>query len=70
VTEVPRPRTVWRKSRASGTSSCLEVAIMEECVLIRDSKDRLGPRLRFTPQEWTAFLTGVRSGEFDLPSAD
>lgn len=32
---------------------------------VRDSKDRDGPVLLFTPAEWTAFTAGVRDGEFD-----
>ena len=25
------------------------------------------PPLRYTPEEWRAFLAGVRAGEFDTP---
>jgi hypothetical protein len=32
---------------------------------LRDSKDPNGPVLRFTPDEWQAFLGGARNGEFD-----
>ena len=32
---------------------------------VRDSKDTEGPVLRFTPDEWKAFVGGVRNGEFD-----
>jgi hypothetical protein len=33
----------------------------------RDTKDNgTGPVLTFTPQEWRAFIGGVRDGEFDL----
>lgn len=35
-------------------------------VLVRDSKDRTGPVLAFTRDEWRAFLGGVRDGEFDI----
>ena len=66
MAEMPPARFVWRKSRASGGTNCVEVGVSEESVLLRDSKDPLGPSLRFTPDEWTAFLTGVRGGEFDL----
>ncbi len=66
MAEMPRARPVWRKSRASGSGNCVEVALAGESVLLRDSKDQLGPSLRFTPEEWSAFLVGVRSGEFDL----
>ena len=32
---------------------------------IRNSRDCAGPVLRFPPEEWRAFLGGVRNGEFD-----
>jgi hypothetical protein len=32
---------------------------------LRNSRDPEGPVLRFTPDEWTAFLGGARNGEFD-----
>jgi hypothetical protein len=32
---------------------------------VRDSKDAEGAILRFTPDEWDAFVGGVRNGEFD-----
>jgi hypothetical protein len=34
---------------------------------VRDTKDRgIGPVLRFTADEWRAFLAGATAGEFDL----
>lgn len=56
---------VWRKSRASGTSNCVEVAFLEEVVLVRNSRDPSTPPMEFSPGEWDAFLHGVRNGEFD-----
>jgi hypothetical protein len=35
-------------------------------IALRDSKDRSLPPHHFTPAEWTAFLSGVRAGEFNL----
>ncbi len=32
---------------------------------VRNSRDPRGPVLRFTPDEWRAFLGGARNGEFD-----
>jgi len=61
--ELPTPattatNTAWRKSTASGSNSsdCLEVALMPDLVLVRDSKDAEGPRLRFVPSAWTGFM--------------
>lgn len=58
---------VWRKSRHSASNGCVEVAFVDGFVAVRDSKDRQGPVLVFTPTEWDAFLAGVRDGELALP---
>lgn len=58
----------WRKSTFSGPNSdmCVEVLDLEGGDRsIRHSKDRAGPVLTFSAAEWTAFLSGVRAGEFD-----
>ncbi len=57
----------WRKAKASsGSGNCVEVARnLPGIVAVRDSKDRQGPALVFTPAEWAAFTTGVRAGEFE-----
>jgi hypothetical protein len=59
---------MWRKSAASGANSCVEVAFIDGRVAVRDSKDRRGPVLHFTPTEWRAFLRGVLDGEFEVPA--
>jgi hypothetical protein len=48
-------------------ATCVEVAHDGPAVLMRNSRDPQGPRLTFSEHEWTAFLEGVRAGEFDLP---
>jgi hypothetical protein len=55
----------WKKSSASGTGNCVQVADCGEAIFVRDSKDPKGHVLAFTTSEWSAFLTGVRGGEFD-----
>jgi len=65
---VPRdPATHWIKSSLSfSNGNCVEVANLPGGrVGVRHSKDTEGPVLRFTPDEWHAFLGGVRNGEFD-----
>lgn len=61
------PPSSWKKSKLSGPNGCVEVAFGEDRVAVRDSKDRRGPVLTFTPTEWKAFIGGVRDGEFELP---
>jgi len=58
---------VWRKSAASASSDCVEVAFSGDSVLVRHSIDPDGPSIAFTRSQWTAFLEGVRQGTFDLP---
>jgi hypothetical protein len=55
----------WRKSSLCGSSSCIEVAQLRGGVAIRDSKESEGPVLRYTSDEWKAFVAGVKAGEFD-----
>jgi predicted secreted Zn-dependent protease len=57
----------WRKPATSGDGGCVEVAYADGWVGVRDTKATgSGPVLAYTEREWTAFLAGVRSGEFDV----
>ena len=57
----------WRTSTFCDLNGCVEVALLDNQVAVRDAKDKASPILLFTPREWEAFITGVRGGEFDLP---
>lgn len=58
---------VWKKSTFSESGGeCVEVAMTQGGVLVRDSKNPAGPVLWFTRLEWIAFLYGVLAGEFGL----
>jgi hypothetical protein len=52
----------WRTSSYSGDNSgnCAEVASQEDRVLIRDTQDRTGPVLRFSPGAWRRFADRVK----------
>lgn len=58
---------VFRVSSYCHTGGCVAVALLPDGdIAVRDQKEVGGPVLRFTAPEWTAFLEGVRSAEFDL----
>ncbi|MFV2102366.1 DUF397 domain-containing protein [Micromonospora sp. LOL_024] len=60
------PRVTWRESTRSGSSgNCVEVATPPQVVMVRDSKDRRGPALSFTADQWAGFVQGVKAGGFD-----
>lgn len=65
--EMPDADVHWVKSSLSfANGNCVEVADLSGGhVGVRDSKHTDGPVLRFTPDEWHAFVGGVRNGEFD-----
>ncbi|MFF2612841.1 DUF397 domain-containing protein [Kitasatospora sp. NPDC058046] len=48
----------WVKSSYSGTEggNCVEVASAPSTVHVRDSKDKAGPTLTFSPEAWSAFV--------------
>jgi hypothetical protein len=52
----------WRKASYSsnGGGNCIEVADHADCVLVRDTKKRAGPVLRFSPAAWRRFADQVK----------
>lgn len=64
MAEANRTGLIWRTSSLSGAENCVEVALADTAVLVRDSRDRSGPMLMVGKQEWADFLDGVRNGEF------
>ncbi|WP_440064927.1 DUF397 domain-containing protein [Streptosporangium sp. OZ121] len=67
LTRLDLSEAAWKKSSLSGGSggNCVEVAgNLPGAVAVRDSKNPAGPVLAFTPGEWRAFLTTVKSGRF------
>jgi hypothetical protein len=65
--ERPNSGLNWVKSSLSfSNGNCVEVASLADGVVgVRNSRDAGGSVLAFTPDEWHAFLGGVRNGEFD-----
>lgn len=52
----------WRKASYSGNGggSCVEVGEAPRVVLVRDTQDRTGPVLGFTPETWRRFADEVK----------
>jgi hypothetical protein len=60
-------KNVWTKSSRSGSAGCVETKLDGDTIRVRDTKAKgAGLELAFTPDEWTAFIGGVKDGEFDL----
>jgi Domain of unknown function (DUF397) len=60
----PNSGSYWIKSSASyANGNCVEVASLPGGEIgVRNSRDPAGAVLRFTPEEWRAFLGCVRNG--------
>ena len=56
----------WRSSTLCANGTCVEVAVVEGQIGMRDSKEPDGPVLQFDRKSWDNFLAGVRNSEFDL----
>ena len=62
-------RAKWCKSSFSNANggACVEVARnLPGVVAVRDSKDPAGPELIFKPDQWAAFISGVKAGDSGL----
>ena len=56
----------WRTATRSQDTNCVEVRRSGGLVEVRDTKDRDGSTLIFTPADWDTFVAGAKQGEFDL----
>ena len=56
----------WQRSSYCGTNACVEVAQVSGQFMVRDSKNPDVAPFVFSADEWTAFVNGVRAGEFGV----
>ncbi len=57
----------WRKARRSANNgACVEVAPSNGQIYVRDSKDRNGHVMQYPERSWRTFVTGAKTGLFDL----
>jgi Domain of unknown function (DUF397) len=57
---------LWKKSTASGSSGCLEVARVRGMTLVRDSKAPEGTFLTLSGAAWEKFLKSARLDQFEI----
>ena len=64
----PNPFAAEGYKLSSLTHKCCCVAVKmcdDVTVKVRDTKNPNGPALSFNNEEWTAFIGGVKKGEFE-----
>jgi hypothetical protein len=64
-----RPGNSLNADESGGVEVATEAGSKENSdhvITIRDARNPDGPKLIFTPEEWHAFVLGVKDGEFDL----
>jgi hypothetical protein len=64
VADFEEPCIAWRKSTASDSGGCVEVAVVDGWVLIRDSANPYGIALKLLPAAWSAFIARARRNDF------
>jgi hypothetical protein len=69
VSDAYKGRLRWRKSSRSAAGNCVEVAWLDEAVLVRDSKNPAGPRMHFDARDWTAFISTIKTAPGGDPTA-
>ena len=66
MVDFDEPCIAWRKSTASNTGDCVQVAAVGGSVLIRDSANPDGVVLSLSPAAWSAFLAHARHKDLGL----
>jgi len=66
VADFEESRIGWRKSTASSSGACVEVAVTDRSVLIRDSANPGGPVLKVPTSAWPVFLASAGKKNFDF----
>jgi Domain of unknown function (DUF397) len=55
----------WRTASLCTGGECIEVAQVDDLIMLRDSLQPRGDILHWTVQEWRSFIVGIRAGKFD-----
>lgn len=62
---VDEGREFVKSSFCSACNDCVGVSILQNDVVVINTNMK-NSLVRFTHEEWTAFVKGVKNGEFDL----
>ncbi|MGW1679830.1 DUF397 domain-containing protein [Saccharopolyspora sp. NPDC002376] len=58
--------TNWRKSSYSGNqTNCVEVGALADGAAVRDTKNRAAGYFVADHQQWSNFLTAIKTGRFE-----
>jgi hypothetical protein len=55
----------WRIASFCNGGSCVRVALMNQTVLLGDTKSPDGPVLSYTWPQWNDFIERIKRGEYD-----
>jgi hypothetical protein len=55
----------WRTSTRSQDTNCVEIALIDGEVLVRDTKNRQALTLAIPLGQWREFVEAVKDGDFD-----
>ena len=53
----------WRRSKFCANNECVEIASLNGVIMLRNSA-RPRTVIRYTPDEWRAFVRGLEAGNF------
>ncbi|MEV4459756.1 DUF397 domain-containing protein [Microbispora sp. NPDC004025] len=57
----------WRISTRCNGGNCVQVAILDGMVALRDSKNPGHGVLLYSPEEWRRFVASAKAGGYDRP---
>ncbi|WP_243722540.1 DUF397 domain-containing protein [Actinomadura sp. 7K507] len=67
MSSLPLGRAVFRKSSHSeGANGCVETCVLDSRQLVRDSKNPEGGVLALDRGVWTALMSRIKRGAYDL----
>jgi hypothetical protein len=60
----------WTRPMQCSAGACVEIAMTENAVFVRNSATPKAPIVSFTQVEWSSFVQAIRQGQFTGMSAE